>query len=70
MNVSSTGVLVKLPLKIPLAKGQEVELNFPRSEPLAQEKGSFARIKSGRVVRVDRTDMVKYARIGVAVEFN
>ena len=69
MNVSSTGVLVKLPLKIPLAEGQEVELNFPRSEPLAKDKGSFARIKTARVVRIDRTESLKSAAVMVGLAF-
>ena len=69
-NISKTGVFIAVPMTTPVREGNIVELNFPRTESLAKEKGSFARIKSGRVVRVDRTDMVKYARIGVAVEFN
>jgi hypothetical protein len=54
----------------PVHKDQVVELNFPRTESLAKEKGGFARIKGGRVVRVDRQEMMQYGRIGVAVEFD
>jgi hypothetical protein len=37
---------------------------------LAKEKGGFARIKCGKVVRVDRGNMLKAANIGVAIQFN
>ena len=69
MNVSSSGVLVTLPLKIPLSEGQEVELNFPRSEPLARDKGGFARIKTAKVVRIDRTDALSSAAVKVGLAF-
>jgi hypothetical protein len=46
-----------------------VELNFPRTETLAKEKGQFARIKSGKVVRVDRTNLLESAEIGVGIVF-
>jgi hypothetical protein len=44
-------------------------MNFPRTTTLAQEKGQYARIKSGQVVRVERKDMLKTAKIGVALAF-
>jgi len=46
-----------------------VELNFPRTEALAKEKGQFARIKCGRIVRVDRTKLLENAEIGVGIAF-
>jgi hypothetical protein len=46
-----------------------VEVNFPRTEALAKEKGQFARIKSGRVVRVDRSSLLENAEIGVGIAF-
>ena len=52
MNVSRTGVLLTLPMKAPLRQGQDVELNFPRAETLAKDKGGSARIKTARVVRI------------------
>ena len=69
VNVSSDGALVALPLNVPICEGQELELNFPRTETLAKDKGSFARIKTARVVRVDRGDTVTAARIKVGLEF-
>jgi hypothetical protein len=36
---------------------------------LAERKGSYSRIKSGKVVRVEREDVPVDASIGVAVEF-
>jgi len=68
-NVSKTGVFIKLPLTAPLKPGQLVELNFPRTPALARQKGQFARIKKGKVVRVDRKNMLGTAEIGVGIAF-
>ncbi len=68
-NISKTGVLVSLPMATPVRPGNIVEVNFPRSPALAKEKGSFARIKSGKVVRVERRSILKNASIGVAISF-
>ncbi len=69
-NVSKTGVFITVPMTVPVRAGNVVEINFPRTEALAKEKGQFARIKSGRVVRVERRDMLKSANIGVAIAFD
>jgi hypothetical protein len=69
-NVSKTGVFVMVPMTTPVKPGHTVEINFPRTTTLAKEKGQFARIKGGKVVRVDRRNMLKNAKIGVAVAFN
>jgi len=68
-NVSKTGVFIKVPMTTPVRSGHTVELNFPRTVTLAEEKGQFARIKSGKVVRVERKNMLKNAKIGVAIAF-
>jgi hypothetical protein len=68
-NVSKTGVFVSLPLTTPVRPGNAVEVNFPRTVALAKEKGQFARIKSGKVVRVERENILKGAQIGVAIQF-
>lgn len=68
-NISKTGVFIKLPMTTPIRLGHIVEINFPRTETLAKAKGQFARIKSGKVVRVERKDLFKDANIGVAIEF-
>lgn len=68
-NVSKTGVFVKLPLTAPVRLGHIVELNFPRTSALAKEKGQFARIKKGKVVRVDRKNVLDTAEIGVGIAF-
>lgn len=68
-NVSKTGVFVTVPMTTPVRPGNIVEMNFPRTTTLAQEKGQYARIKSGQVVRVERKDMLKTAKIGVALAF-
>lgn len=68
-NVSKRGVFVTVPMTTPIRAGHTVEINFPRTTALAEEKGQFARIKSGRVVRVERRDMLEDANIGVAIRF-
>ncbi len=68
-NVSKTGVFVTLPVTAPIRTGRCVELNFPRTEVLAKEKGQFARIKAGRIVRVDRKNLLENAEIGVGIAF-
>ena len=68
-NISKTGVFVTLPVSAPIRTGNLVELNFPRTEALAKEKGQFARIKTGRIVRVDRKNVLKNAEIGAGIAF-
>ena len=68
-NISKTGVLITLPVTAPVRPGQVLELNFPRTEALAKEKGQFARIKTGKVVRVDRKNLLEDAEVGVGVAF-
>lgn len=68
-NVSKTGAFVSVPIPAPFRTGHVVEINFPRTEALAQEKGGFARIKGGKVVRVERQQMLKDGSIGVAIAF-
>lgn len=68
-NISRGGVFIELPMTTPVRAGHEIEINFPRTAALAREKGKYARIKSGKVVRVDRSNMLEEASIGLAVEF-
>ena len=68
-NVSKTGVFVRLPLTAPVRAGHVVELNFPRTTALAEEKGQFARIKKGKVVRIERKNVLETAEIGVGIAF-
>ena len=68
-NISSGGVLVRVPATTPLRTGHIVELNFPRTMALAKRKGSFARIKSGRVVRIERNELLDDGSIGIGVVF-
>jgi len=68
-NVSKTGVFITLPVTAPIRPGYIVEINFPRTMALAKEKGQFARIKSGKVVRVDRKNLLENAQIGVGIAF-
>ncbi|MBW8042307.1 MAG: hypothetical protein FVQ85_20225 [Planctomycetes bacterium] len=68
-NVSKAGVFVLVPMTTPVRPGNIVEINFPRTITLAEEKGQYARIKSGKVVRVDRKNILRSAKIGVAIAF-
>lgn len=68
-NVSKTGVFVTVPMTTPVRPGHVVEINFPRTVTLAKEKGQFARIKSGKILRVERKSVLKDAKIGVAIAF-
>ncbi|MFC1738941.1 PilZ domain-containing protein [Planctomycetota bacterium] len=68
-NISKTGVFLTVPMTTPVREGHTVEINFPRTQTLAQQKGQFARIKSGNVVRVERRNMLRGANIGIAVQF-
>ncbi len=69
-NISKGGVFMQVPMTMPVRAGNLVEINFPRTSELAQEKGSYARIKAGKVVRVERRNMLNDSSIGVAVEFD
>ena len=68
-NISAAGVFVTLPVTTPVRPGHIVEINFPRTMALAKEKGQFARIKSGKVIRVERENMLRDANIGVGIAF-
>lgn len=70
VDVSSVGVLVLMPMKVPVRKGQKLEINFPRTQNLAKEKGSFARIKTAKVVRIDRTESLHSTNIKVGLAFS
>jgi len=69
VNVSRGGVFISMPMTTPVRTGLEVEINFPRTMALARQKGQYARIKSGKVVRVERQTMLKGGAIGMAVQF-
>ncbi|MBN1359938.1 MAG: PilZ domain-containing protein [Sedimentisphaerales bacterium] len=68
-NISKLGAFVCVPMTTPARRGSIVELNFPRTESLAGEKGQFARIKRGRIVRIDRRGTLENATIGLGIAF-
>lgn len=68
-NISKAGVFLTMPMTTPVRTGHIVEINFPRTTALAKQKGQFARIKSGKVVRVERRNMLEDTCIGVAIQF-
>ncbi len=69
INVAKGGALLSLPMSVPVKPGHVVEINFPRTMSLAQKKGQFARIKTGKVLRVERDSITTDATIGVAIQF-
>ncbi len=68
-NISKSGVFIKLPATASLGPGSVVEINFPRTPTLARQKGQHARIKQGKVVRVDRDGAHGDTSIGVGIAF-
>jgi hypothetical protein len=68
-NISKLGAFITVPMTTPVRRGSVVELNFPRTDALAEQKGQFARIKRGRVVRVDRQRTLDEAMIGLGIAF-
>ena len=69
VNVSKGGVYMSVPMTTPIKDGSEIEINFPRTKALATQKGRFARIKSGKVIRVDRNHLLDRGLIKVAIQF-
>jgi hypothetical protein len=68
-NISRNGALITVPMTTPIRPGSTVELNFPRTVSLAKEKGQFARIKKGKVVRVERKGTLQDGNIGIGIAF-
>lgn len=69
VNVSKGGAYISVPMTTPVRPGHEVEVNFPRTMSLARQKGQYARIKMGKILRVDRTEMLRNGSIGLAIQF-
>lgn len=69
VNISRSGALITLPMTTPVRQGHIVELNFPRTLTLAKQRGQFARIKTAKVVRVNRLNALHDANIQIAVQF-
>lgn len=69
VNISKGGAYLTVPMTTPLRPGHLVELNFPRTPALARQKGRFARIKSGKILRIDRKFAPTDANINFAVQF-
>jgi len=69
INISKSGVLVHAPMTVPVRPGHFVELNFPRTMALARNRGQFARIKSGKVIRVNRKRLLSGGSIDIAIQF-
>jgi len=69
VNVSKGGAYISVPMTTPVRPGHEIEVNFPRTMSLARQKGQYARIKMGKILRVDRAEMLRNGSIGLAVLF-
>lgn len=70
VNVSKGGAFLSVPMTTPVRPGHEIEINFPRTMSLARQKGQYARIKTGKVLRVERGQMLQAGSIGVAIQFD
>ena len=70
VNVSKGGAFISVPMTTPVRPGHEIEVNFPRTMSLAKQKGQYARIKTAKVLRVERKQMLQAGSIGIAVEFD
>jgi hypothetical protein len=70
LNVSKGGALITMPMTTPVRAGHVVEVNFPRTVSLARQKGQFARVKTAKVVRIDRSRCTEDASIGLAIQFS
>ena len=73
-NVSRSGafIIIKFNPMFPdalriLTEGKEIEVNIPRTNALAKEKGQYARIRKAIVVRVDL--MSGHGRMGLGIKF-
>ena len=69
VNISKGGAYLTVPMTTPVSEGHEVEINLPRTATLAKEKGQYARIRSGKILRVERKTILDNASIGLAIEF-
>ena len=69
INISKGGAFISLPMTAPVCPGHIIELNFPRTLALAKQKGQFARVKTAKIVRIDRSHVAQDANIGIAVQF-
>ncbi|MBI9019276.1 MAG: PilZ domain-containing protein [Phycisphaerae bacterium] len=70
VDISKGGALISMSMQAPVREGQDIEVNFPRNEDLAKQKGSFARIKTAKVVRIDRSDIIRSSAVRVGLRFN
>ena len=74
VNISEGGVRISTDFEGVCRVGQVVEVNFPRTEILAKEKGQYSRIKSGKIVRMDTTGpsytLIERGAIHIAVQFD
>ena len=68
-NISKSGVYIKLEHSPKLKPGNTIEINFPRTKTLAKQKGQYARIKQGTVVRVEQCTSQENASVGLGVAF-
>lgn len=69
VNISKGGACLSASMTTPIKPGHVVELNFPRTQNLARKKGKFARIRSAKVLRVERKTATEDATIKFAVQF-
>ncbi len=66
VNISASGVLVKMPLTVPIRKDDSVEINFPAPDETAEDQG---RVFSAKAVRINRGQSILEATQSVALQF-
>lgn len=70
VNISSTGVLIKLPLQIPIRLEDRISVSFPApQESETSPLGSEEHVFKGRVVRINRGSSILEGYQSVALEF-
>lgn len=70
INVSRGGIYISVPIITLVIVGEQVEINFPRTAVLAKRKGQYARLKSGKVLRVERKMLLEEPATYIAVQFD
>lgn len=69
VNISSAGVLLRIPLSLPAAVGQSLEFELgAEQQPVDLEGESVMHRRKGTIVRVDRSDTLD-GELLVAMQF-
>jgi len=73
INISQGGALISIPFEGYSFLKESIEVNLPRTNGLAKEKGQYSRIKLGKIIRIDTVETestpIKRGAINVAIQF-